>query len=48
MFVKSEQLGFYFNEDTQCSLYLIYIEYLKMACSVIPVENVGQRRLGEA
>ena len=48
MFVKSEQLGFYFNEGTQCSLYLIYTEYLQMACSVIPVENVGQRRLGEA
>ena len=39
LFVMLEQLGFYFNEGTQCSLYLIYTEYMKMACWVIPVEK---------
>ena len=31
-----KQLGFYFNRNTQCSLYLLHTEYTKMACSVVP------------
>ena len=35
----SEQLGFYFNGDAQCSLYLIHTEYMEMACPVASVEK---------